>query len=29
LANGDAKQAAVILKERLMAITEDDEYSEA
>ena len=26
LAGGDAKQAAVILKERLMAITEDDEY---
>jgi len=29
LADGDAKAAAVILKERLMAITEDDEYSEA
>jgi lysophospholipid acyltransferase (LPLAT)-like uncharacterized protein len=28
LADGDAKAAAVILKERLMAITEDDEYSE-
>jgi hypothetical protein len=28
LADGDAMQATVILKERLMAITEDDEYSE-
>lgn len=29
LAGGDAKQAAALLRQRLMAITEDDEYSEA
>jgi lysophospholipid acyltransferase (LPLAT)-like uncharacterized protein len=29
LAGGDVEQAVALLRQRLMAITEDDEYSEA